>query len=142
MINHLNLANRYAISDNFNCDSDVSADGHRWLVSTYPNEWVEVNVATSYGGGRSMREDSDAPGNLAFVGATGAIYPEDYNEAGSIWEHMDRNNIDFFNFGFGLELAPSLSDMAFKYTGVKHVINYPVPAPIFDKSSKKYATLI
>lgn len=140
MPNHLKLAEEFSISDNFYCDSDHSADGHRWLVATYPNEWVEVNVSNSYGGGRSMRADSDAPGNFVFVGSTGAIYPEDYNEAGSIWEHMDRNNIDFFNFGFGLELAPSLSDMAFKYTGVKYVINYPVPEPLFDKSSKKYAT--
>jgi len=140
MINHIELAKRFSISDNFYCDSDVSADGHRWLSGTYPNEWVEVNVASSYGGGREMKEDSDAPGNLSFVGSSGAIYPEDYNEAGSIWEHMERNKIDFFNFGFGLELAPSFSDTAFKYTGIKHVINYPVPAPIFNKSSKKYAT--
>jgi len=140
MPNHLKLAAQFAISDNFYCDSDHSADGHRWLVNTYPNEWVETSVSTSYGGGRRMRNDSKAPGNFAFVGATGAIYPEDYNEAGSIWEHMDRNNIDFFNFGFGLELAPSLSDKTFKYTGVRYVINYPVPTPIFNKSSKLYAT--
>ncbi|MCA9730791.1 MAG: hypothetical protein H6696_00805 [Deferribacteres bacterium] len=140
MKNHLALATRFAISDNFYCDSDVSADGHRWLVNTYPNEWVETSVAASYGGGRRMRDESKAPGNLAFVGATGAIYPEDYNEAGSIWEHLDRNGKDFFNFGFGLELAPSLSDNTYKYTGVRYVINYPVPAPLFDKSSKIYAT--
>lgn len=51
MPNHLALADRFAISDNFYCDSDVSADGHRWLVGTYPNEWVETTVAASYGGG-------------------------------------------------------------------------------------------
>jgi YVTN family beta-propeller protein len=140
MVNHIELAEQFSISDNYYCDSDVSADGHRWLSGTYPNEWVEVNVASSYGGGRKMKEDSDAPGNHAFVGSSGAIYPEDYNEAGSIWEHMERNKIDFFNFGFGLELAPSFSDTAFKYTGIKYIINYPVPAPIFNKSSKKYAT--
>ncbi|MCB0283104.1 MAG: hypothetical protein KDF60_11025 [Calditrichaeota bacterium] len=140
MKNHLELAKRFSISDNFYCDSDVSADGHRWLVNTYPNEWVETSVAASYGGGRSMREDSKAPGNLAFVGSTGAIYPEDYNEAGSIWDHLDRNKKDFFNFGFGVELAPSLSDQTYKYTGVRYVINYPVPGPLFDKSSKLYAT--
>ena len=72
-----------------------------------------------------MKKNSDAPGNLSFVGSTGAIYPEDYNEAGSIWDHMQRNNISFFNFGFGLELAPSYSDMAFKHTGVRYIINYP-----------------
>jgi YVTN family beta-propeller protein len=140
MRNHLALAERFAISDNFYCDSDVSADGHRWLVNTYPNQWVETSVASSYGGGREMRENSKALGNLALVGSSGAIYPEDYNEAGSIWEHLDRNGKDFFNFGFGLELAPSLSDNTFKYTGVRFVINYPVPEPLFRKSSKIYAT--
>ncbi len=140
MPNHLQLAERFAISDNFYCDSDVSADGHRWLVNTYPNQWVETSVAASYGGRRSMRADSKAPGNFAFVGSSGAIYPEDYNEAGSIWEHLDRNGKDFFNFGFGLELAASLDEKTYKYTGVRHLVNYPVPRPLFEKSSKIYAT--
>ena len=99
MVNHLALAERFSISDNFYCDSDVSADGHRWLVGLYPNEWVETSVAASYGGGKSMKLDSNAPGILAFVGASGAVYPEDYNEAGSIWDHFDRNGVDFFNSG-------------------------------------------
>lgn len=140
MPNHLRLATQFAISDNFYCDSDHSADGHRWLVNTYPNEWVETSVSAAYGGNRSMKEGSKAPGNLALVGSSGAIYPEDYNEAGSLWDHLERNRIDFFNFGFGLELAPGLEEQAFKYTGIRHVINYPVPAPIYNKSSQLYAT--
>jgi phospholipase C len=136
MPNHLALARRFGISDNFYCDSDHSADGHRWLVNTYPNEWVETSVTASYGGNRQMKEDSKAPGNLAMVGSSGAIYPEDYNEAGSMWDHLERNKKDFFNFGFGLELAPGLEEQAYKHTGVRHVINYPVPAPIYSKSSK------
>ena len=140
MVNHHALAHRFAISDNFYVDSDHSADGHRWLVCTYPNEWVETSVSASYGGGRSMQRDSKAPGNLAFVGATGAIYPEDYNEAGSIWDHFDRHEVSFFNFGFGTELAPSFSDSTMKYTGVRYLVNYPVPGPLFDRSSHKYAT--
>lgn len=140
MPNHLALANRFAISDNFYVDSDHSADGHRWLVNTYPNEWVETSVAASYGGKRRMKQGSNAPGNLALVGATGAIYPEDYNEAGSMWEHLERNGIDFFNFGFGMELAPSFSDSTMKYTGVKFLINFPVPGPLYENSSRHYAT--
>ncbi len=140
MVNHLALAERFAISDNFYVDSDHSADGHRWLVNTYPNEWVETSVAASYGGKRSMREGSKAPGNLALVGATGAIYPEDYNEAGSIWEHFERNGVNFFNFGFGMELAPAFSDSTMKYTGVKYLVNFPVPGPLYDHSSRQYAT--
>jgi hypothetical protein len=140
MVNHLALAKRFSISDNFYVDADHSADGHRWLVCTYPNEWVETSVSASYGGGRRMRENSEAPGNLAFVGATGAIYPEDYNEAGSIWDHFERNQISFFNFGFGTELAPSYSDSTMKYTGVRYLVNYPLPGPLYDRSSHKYAT--
>jgi YVTN family beta-propeller protein len=141
MPNHHALAKRFAISDNFYCDSDVSADGHRWLVGTYPNEWVETSTAAAYGGKRSMRPESTAKGNLAFVGAAGAIFPEDYNEAGSIWEHLDRGKIDFFNFGFGVEMGSALySDSTMKYGGVKYLVNYPLPAPLFDKTSKIYPT--
>lgn len=141
MPNHHALAKRFAMSDNFYCDSDVSADGHRWLVGTYPNEWVETSVAASYGGKRNMRPESQAKGNLAFVGAAGAIFPEDYNEAGSIWEHLDRNKIDFFNFGFGVEMGSALySDSTLKYGGVRYIVNYPLPAPLFAKTSKTYPT--
>ncbi len=38
MANHLKLAEEFSIADNFYVDADVSADGHRWLVNTYPNE--------------------------------------------------------------------------------------------------------
>jgi YVTN family beta-propeller protein len=140
MPNHLALAKRFAISDNFFCDSDVSADGHRWIVGTYPNEWVETNTAASYGGKRGQKENSKAPGNLAIYGSAGSIYPEDYNEAGSIWEHFQRNNIDFFNFGFGVEMAGAYSDSTMKYIGELYTVNYPLPEPLFDKSSTIFPT--
>jgi len=141
MPNHLALARRYSISDNFYCDSDVSADGHRWLVGVYPNEWVEVNVAESYGGGRDMRFGSAAPGELAFVGASGAIYPEDYNEAGSIWDHFARHGVDYFNFGLSIQFAtPIEDDKRFKYTGTTNVINYPTPAELAVHTSELFAT--
>jgi len=140
MPNHLALAEQFAIGDNFYCDSDVSADGHRWLVGVYPNEWVETSVAASYGGGRRMDLTSSAPGVLAFVGSSGAIYPEDYNEAGSIWDHFYRHDVDFFNFGLGFEFAPGIETQDFKYTGVRLPINYPMPAPLRDRTSRKFAT--
>ncbi len=140
MPNHTALARRFAMSDNFYCDSDVSADGHRWLVSTYPNEWVETSTAAAYGGRRSLKEDSKAPGNLSFYGSAGSIYPEDYNEAGSMWEHLDRNKKDFFNFGFGVEMAAAYSDSTMKYIGELYTVNYPLPAPLYDKSSKTFPT--
>lgn len=140
MPNHQALARRFAVADNFYCDSDVSADGHRWLVGVYPNEWVETGVAASYGGKRRMRRGSTAPGMLAFVGSSGAIYPEDYPEAGSVWDHFERNGIDFFNFGLGFEFAPGFETEEFRYTGIRLPINYPMPGPLRDRTSRRYAT--
>ncbi len=140
MPNHLALAKRFAMSDNFYVDADHSADGHRWLVNTYPNEWVETHVAAAYGGKRRSVPGSEAPGNYGVVGSSGAIYPEDYNEAGSIWDHFDRNNIDFYNFGFGVELANSYADSTLKYFGVRPLVNYPIPGPLYDRTSRAYAT--
>lgn len=140
MPNHLKLAREFAISDNFYVDSDVSADGHRWLVNTYPNEWVETCTAASYGGNRNYEEGSKAPGMYGMNGAAGAIYPEDYNEAGSMWDHLARNDISFFNFGFGIMFEPATYHESFKYTGIKHMVNFPVPQPMFERTSKMYPT--
>ena len=140
MPNHLKLARDFAISDNFYVDSDVSADGHRWLVNTYPNEWVESSVSASYGGNRKYNPLSKAPGSLGMNGSAGAIYPEDYNEAGSMWEHLERNKIEFYNFGFGVMFEPAFYDESFKLTGAKHYVNFPVPLPMFSRSSKMYPT--
>jgi YVTN family beta-propeller protein len=140
MPNHLKLSTEFAISDNFYVDSDVSADGHRWLANTYPNEWVESTVPASYGGNRKYNPKSMAPGSLGMNGASGAIYPEDYNEAGSMWEHLERNKVEFYNFGFGVMFEPSFYDQSFKYTGLKHFVNFPLPLPMFMRTSKTYPT--
>ena len=140
MINHLSLAHRFALSDNFYVDSDVSADGHRWLVNTYPNEWVEATVPANYGGNREYKDGSKAPGMLGFTGAAGAIYPEDYNEAGSMWDHLDRNKIPFFNFGFSIMFEPGAYQPEYKYTGIRHLANFPMPAPLFANTSRVYPT--
>jgi YVTN family beta-propeller protein len=140
MPNHLRLAKEFAISDNFYVDSDVSADGHRWLANTYPNEWVESSVSASYGGNRNYNPTSKAPGSLGMNGASGAIYPEDYNEAGSMWDHLERNKVEFYNFGFGVMFEPSFYDQSFKYTGIKHFVNFPLPLPMFTRTSKTYPT--
>lgn len=140
MPNHLAIASQFAFSDNFYVDSDVSADGHRWLVNTYPNEWCETSTAASYGGNRSFRENSNAPGVYAMNGAAGAIYPEDYNEAGSMWDHLERHNATFYNFGFSIMFEPALYKAEYKYTGINQFINYPMPQPLFERTSKTYPT--
>ena len=139
MPNHLALAKRFTISDNFYCDSDHSADGHRWLVGVYPNEWVETSVSAHYGRGK-RGQSPNAKGRLGFVGASGAIYPEDYNEAGGMWEHFDRNDITFWNYGLGFEFAGSYEEQHHKYTGIQMTINYPMPRPLFERTSRMFAT--
>ncbi len=140
MPNHLALARQFGISDNFYVDSDVSADGHRWLVNTYPNEWCETATAASYGGNRNFRENSKAPGVFAMNGAAGAIYPEDYNEAGSMWDHLERHGVDFYNFGFSIMFEPALYKAEYKYTGLRQTVNYPMPQALFERTSKMYPT--
>lgn len=140
MPNHLKLAKEFALSDNFYVDADHSADGHRWLVNTYPNEWVETSTSASYGGNRRFREDSKAPGVYAMNGSAGAIYPEDYNEAGSMWDHFERHGVDFYNFGFSVMFEPASYDQAYKYEGIRLIANYPVPQPLMHRSSRTYPT--
>lgn len=140
MPNHLELAKQFAISDNFYVDSDVSADGHRWLVNTYPNEWCETATAASYGNNRNYREGSKAPGVFAMNGAAGAIYPEDYNEAGSMWDHLERHQVSFYNFGFSIMFEPALYMNDINYNGIQQFINFPMPQPLFERTSKKYPT--
>jgi len=140
MPNHLALAHQFAMSDNFYVDSDVSADGHRWLVNTYPNEWCETCTPASYGGNRNFKPGSKAPGVYAMNGAAGAIYPEDYNEAGSMWDHLERNKIGFYNFGFSVMFEPALYKQEYKYTGIRQYINYPMPQPLYSRTSHVYPT--
>ena len=140
MPNHHKLAGNFAISDNFYVDADVSADGHRWLVNTYPNQWVEATTPAGYGDNRSYKKDSNAPGNLGINGSAGAIFPEDYNEAGSMWDHLARNQINYFNFGFGVMFEPGDYKDHYKYGGIKHIANYPMPKSLFSKTSYSYPT--
>jgi YVTN family beta-propeller protein len=140
--NHLALAREFALGDNFYVDSDVSADGHRWLVNTYPNEWVESTTPANYGGNRYYKNNSKAPGIFSFTGAAGAIYPEDYNEAGSLWDHLERNHVSFYNFGFSIMLEPAIYNWKTEYkrNGILYFINYPVPNPVFENTSRKFPT--
>ncbi len=140
MPNHLQLVKQFSISDNFYVDSDVSADGHRWLVNTYPNEWVEATTPASYGGNRDYSEDSKAPGNLGLNGSSGAVYPEDYNESGSMWDHLARHKVDYYNFGFSVMFDPADYQDTYKYGGIKHVANFPLPASLFSRTSRIYPT--
>ena len=136
MPNHQKIAAGFAVSDNFYCDSDASVHGHRWMVGTYPNEWVEINSSMKI----TLDLSSPAPGRKYVSGSSGAVYPEDYNEAGGMWEHLSRNGIGFFNFGLGFEFSGAEEEQWHKFTGVKMGVMFPMPKPLFDRTSRKYAT--
>jgi len=136
--NHHALANRFGISDNFYVDSDVSVDGHHWLVGNYPNELVETAWAAGYGGQFDFRYDPDAPGRLE-IGAT-SPWPESYLEAGSLWEHLARHKITFRNYGEALEMANDDEEAGTEPTGVREVVNMPIPEALFENTSRTYPT--
>lgn len=134
--NHHALADRFAISDNFYCDADQSNTGHRWVVGVYPNEWVEVNARSRI----ESRPFSGAPGRRNVNGASAVVNPEDYNEAGAMWEHLARHGVSFYNFGFGAEMPQSIERQLHKETGIRMSVSFPLPKPLFDRSSRTYPT--
>ncbi len=134
--NHHALADQFAISDNFYCDADQSNTGHRWVAGVYPNEWVEVNARSRI----EARLFSPAPGRRYVSGSSAVVLPEDYNEAGALWEHLDRHGVPFFNFGFGTEMPASLETQLHKETGIRMAVSFPLPKPLFDRTSRIFAT--
>jgi len=136
MPNHQKIASEFAVSDNFYCDSDASVHGHRWMVGTYPNEWVEINSSMKI----TRNLLSSAPGRKYVAGSSGTVYPEDYNEAGGMWEHLSRNGIGFYNFGLGFEFSGAEEEQWHKFTGIKMGVMFPMPKPLYDRTSRKYAT--
>ncbi|MBO0860644.1 MAG: PD40 domain-containing protein [Chloracidobacterium sp.] len=134
--NHHALADAFAMSDNFYCDSDQSNTGHRWVVGVYPNEWTEVNARSRI----QAMPFSAAPGRRNVAGSAGTVLPEDYNEAGALWEHLSRHGVSFFNFGFGTEMPENIERQIHKETGNRFAVSYPLPKPLFDRTSRNFPT--
>ncbi len=136
--NHHALARRFGISDNFYVESDVSVDGHHWLVGNYPNEVLETAVPAGYGGHFSFDADDDVPGRLA-IGSTHP-FPETFLEAGSLWEQLSRKKITFRNYGEGLEIAGYDEGVGDQPTGIREATNMPMSEALFENTSRDYAT--
>ncbi len=132
------LAERFGVSDNYYVDSDVSVDGHRWLVANYPNTVVESAWPAAYGGEFSFEPDQNAPGRLE-IGSTSPA-PEDYLQTGSLWEHLSSHGITFRNYGEGLELAGEAEGGGTEPTGVRESTNVPMPEVLFVNTSHTYPT--
>jgi hypothetical protein len=132
------LARRFAFSDNFYVDSDVSVDGHHWLVGNYPNEVIESIWPAEYGHKLDFAADADAPGRLEIE--CGSPCPESYLEAGSLWEHLARHHISFRNYGEGFSMPGSYEGPGLMPTGLQEVVNIPMPEVLFENTSRSYAS--
>jgi YVTN family beta-propeller protein len=136
--NHHAMAARWSTSDNFYADSEVSVDGHHWLVGSYPNAWTESTLMAAYGGQKSFRLPTTAPGRLLFAGSDSSVHPEEQLEAGALWHHLERNRITFRNFGEGFELAGLNEGEGIDPTGARFFTNMPMPDPLFRNTSRTY----
>jgi YVTN family beta-propeller protein len=126
--NHHAIARQWAFSDNFYADSDVSAGGHHWLAGVYPNAWTASSFMAAASDQNKDFRMGAAPGRLLFAGAS--VVPEDQPEGGTIWDHLARHGISFYNFGEGLEL-PGAAEGRFP-------TNVPMPQPLFRNTSRQY----
>ena len=140
MPNHHALARRFAASDNFYVDSDVSADGHRWLVGAYPNHWVETMTAAAYGDGAQFVKKTRAPGRLAVVESASLLMPEDYLEKGSMWHQFEAKGVRFRNYGQGIDSAGSAEEDEMEPTGVRDPTNVPMARVLFENTARDYPT--
>jgi YVTN family beta-propeller protein len=136
--NHHAIAEQWTFSDNFYADSDVSVDGHHWLVGAYPSVFTETSLMAAYGDqGKDFRLGS-APGRLQFSGSNASVQPEDQLEGGTIWHHFARHGVSFYNFGEGFELAGVNEGKELEPTGARFLTNIPMPEPLYSHTSREY----
>ena len=136
--NHHAIARRWAFSDNFYADSDVSVDGHHWLVGSYPTAWTESSLLAAYSDQGKEFRVGGAPGRLLFAGSDSSVHPEEQLEGGTIWHHLTRHGISFRNFGEGFELAGVDEGPDLEPTGARYLTNVPMPEPLYRNTSREY----
>ena len=136
--NHIALAQRFSISDNFYADSEVSVDGHHWVVGSYPNAFTESTLMAAYGGQKDFRLPTTAPGRLLYPGSNSSVHPEEQLEGGALWHHLERNKISFRNYGEGFELAGADEGTGLKPTGARFLTNIPMPDPLYRNTARDY----
>ncbi len=135
--NHHEIAKRWAFSDNFYADSDLSAEGNHWLTGAYPDLLTESGLLAARGGQRQFELAADSPGRLVFA-ENSSTTPEEEPEAGSLWHHLARNGVSFRNFGGGMEFAGAPEGKNEKPTGARLLTNAPMPEPLFRNTSREY----
>jgi YVTN family beta-propeller protein len=134
------LASQFAMSDNYFTDSDVSADGHRWVVGIDPTPFFNTAWTSNYGGRRRANVLSSAGGRRAMFGGADAPMPEDEPQFGSLWEHIVVNGKTVFNYGEGLEVEGNDEMDGAEPEGQRLYLNAPLPRPLFEASDRHFPT--
>lgn len=124
------IAKQFAFSDNFYADGDSDVDGHHWLNGIIPDLFTMSGLFGSYGGQRNFILDSNSPGRLLFAGTNAATLPLEIPESGTLWDHLQRNNITFRNFGEGVDLPG--------YIDGKYATNIPIEESLAQHTSHDY----
>lgn len=134
MVNHNALARAFTVSDNFYMEPEASGVGHRWLVGVQPNNLMQMTYSVGWG----FKKNTTAPGRRYSMGSAGSLIPEDYPEAGSMWEHMARHGVKFRNYGEGFEFPGVATDEDEAPTGAREVVNIPMQKVLFDNTDFGY----
>lgn len=134
------LVERFAMSDNFYVDSDVSADGHRWVMGINPTPFFNTAWSSGYGGRRHDFPGSPQPGRRALFGGADAPMPEDEPQFGSLWEHIVASGKGVLNYGEGLELEGNAELPGSQPEGQRLFLNSPLPKPVFESTDRRYPT--
>ncbi len=134
------LVHQFAMSDNFYVDSDVSADGHRWVVGINPTPFFNTAWTSGYGGRRKASPTAPQPGRRALFGGDDAPMPEDEPQFGSLWEHVANSGRGILNYGEGLEVEGADEADGLAPEGQRLQLNSPVPRPVFESTDRHYPT--
>jgi hypothetical protein len=86
----------------------------------------------------NFKLDTTAPGRRASFGGDASIAPEDYPEAGTLWDHLARNNVSFRNYGEGFEFAGIDEDRNEEPTGARESVNIPMEKVLFDNTCRTF----
>ncbi len=130
MTNHNALARDFTVSDNFYMMPEMSGVGHRWLVDVKPNNWCQM----VYTLGWDFRPVDSSPGRLVPFGSDASMAPEDYPEAGSVWDHLTRYHKTFRNYGEGFEFSGIIEDDKEVPTGARETVNIPMEKCLYDNT--------
>jgi YVTN family beta-propeller protein len=137
------LAARFAISDNYFVDSDVSADGHRWAFGINPTPFFNTAWTSNYGGRRHEDVFAVQPGRRALYGGSDSPMPEDEPQFGTLWEHIasaGAGSRGILNYGEGIEIEGADEMDGASPEGQRLYLNAPVPKPIFESTDRGYPT--